>query len=90
MPVYKYRPYYSYRPSVIDPLVEELSEEEVERNIRLLDDDLINSFEESEEAVISSENGVVAITSDLTEARCDEIMAKCLSGLHLFAEKLSG
>lgn len=89
MPSLKYRPYYRYAPTTSNPLLDELNEEEVERNLRLLVDDLNSNFNETGGLITSSEEGVITLTSDLTEKECDEIVATCLSSLHLLADKIS-
>lgn len=89
MPTVKYRPYYKYKPTISNLLVDELSQEEVERNLRLLSDDLDNYFDEVEGAVLLHQDGVITITSYLTEKECDQIVAARLSALHLFADKIS-
>ena len=85
---FKYQPYYEYKPTQSNFIVDELTQEEVERNKRLLADDLCNHFNEIGGAVDISTDGVISITTHVTQKECDDIVAGYLSSLHLFARKV--
>ncbi|MNF41765.1 hypothetical protein D3C85_699040 [compost metagenome] len=88
MNTYKYAPYYEFKgPKASNPLREELSKDDQERNIELFYTDVLNIFED-EKAVISRDvNGVVSIQSDLIEKDCDERIKAILNSLDLYAKK---
>ena len=90
MPIFKYRPYYHYNgPTIREPLLDQLSEDEVERNLLLLVEDLKNHFKEIGGDVEELEDGVILINVDLSKKECDDIVGGYLSNLHLFANKMS-
>src|SRR5690606_23367959 len=80
---FKYLPYYEYKPTISDPLLDELSQEDIDRNMRLLVDDLKSHFSEIGGSAESSADGVISITTELTQDECDEVVAGYLSSLHL-------
>lgn len=88
MNTYKYAPYYEFNePKASNPLREELSTDDQERNLELFYTDVLNIFED-ENAVISRDaNGVVSIQSDLIEKDCDERIKAILNSLDLYARK---
>lgn len=85
---FKYQPYYDYKPTQSNFMTDELTQEEVDRNKRLLADDLKNHFSDIGGAVDISTDGVISITTHITQEECDEIVAGYLSSLHLFARKV--
>lgn len=85
--VYKYQPYYQYKPTRENFMVGELSQEEVERNKELLIDDLTNHFSEIGGLVETVADGVISITTELSQDQCDDIVKSYLSSLYLFAHK---
>lgn len=89
MPIFKYQPRYQYNgPTLSHPLLDELNEDEVERNLRVLREDLKRHFEEIDGKVQTSENGLISITVDLTQRECDDIVAGYLRNLYLVADKI--
>lgn len=90
MPTFSYRPRYNYTgPTLSHPLLDELSEDEVERNLRLFADDLRTHFGEIGGVVDELQNGIVRISVDLTQRQCDEIVANYLRNLYLVADKVA-
>ena len=88
MAIFSYEIYYLYKPTTSNPLLDELSKEEVERNISLLIDDLGNHFAEIGGFVESPSNGVISITADIAQKECDKIVEGYLSHLYLLAKKV--
>ncbi len=88
MAVFSYQIYYAYKPSISNPLLDELNQEEVGRNIGLLIDDLKSHFGDIGGSVDSSSNGFISITVDLTQKECDKIIKGYLSPLNLLAKKV--
>ena len=90
MPTYSYRPRYIYSgPTYSNPLLDELSEDEVERNVRLLAEDLRTHFGEINGVVEELRDGVIRISTDLTQRQCDDIVAGYLRNLYLVADKVA-
>lgn len=91
MPIFKYRPRYQYNgPTLSHPLLDELSEDEVERNLRLFVEDLERHFEDMGGRVEALQDGIVSVTVDLTQRECDDIVAGYLRNLYLVADKVAG
>lgn len=90
MNTYKYKPYYQYNgPTLGEPLKEKLSEEDQERNLRLICDDIKNAFADDDEAVVTEDSdGIISITTSIARKECDDIVAGCLTGLDLYGHKL--
>lgn len=89
MPVFTYRPRYQYNgPTLSHPLLEELSESEVDRNFRLLVDDLEAHFREIGGTVEEIQGGIVCVSVDLTQSECDDIVAGYLRNLYLVADRV--
>lgn len=88
MNTYKYAPYYNFNgPEPSNPLREELSKDDQERNIELFYTEVMSIFED-EKAVISIDaNGVVSIQTDLNEKDCDKRIKAILNSLDLYAKK---
>ena len=85
---YKYTPYYEFKgPEASNPLREQLSKDDQERNIELFYSDALNIFEDEEAVVSRDENGVVSIQSDLIEKVCDDRIKAILNSLDLYAKK---
>ncbi|ATL91909.1 hypothetical protein CK911_03175 [Aeromonas sp. CU5] len=84
----KYRPYYEYKPTRENFMDDEMSEEDVARNIELLVDDLTEHFSAIGGMVEFSSEKVISITTDLTEEECDTAVTGYLNNLKLFAKKL--
>jgi len=90
MPTYKYRPYYKYSgPTLSQPFREELSEVEVGRRLGLFFEELGNYFDDAGDVIEPVGDGVIGVTTELTEAACDELVKRCLNSLDLFAQKIS-
>lgn len=88
MAIFSYQIYYKYKPNISNPLIDELNNEEVARNIRLVVDDVKNHFSEIGGSVESSENSIISITVDLTQKECDKIIEYYLLDLQLLAVKV--
>lgn len=67
---------------------DELTQEEVERNKVLLVDELKTHFGDVDDAVDVSSNGIISITTHLTQSECDNVVAGYLSRFHLLAQKV--
>lgn len=90
MPTFRYCPRYQFNgPSLTNPLLDELSEDEVQRNRRLLVDDLENHFHEIGCVVEASQAGIVSITGEISRHDCDDIVAGYLRNLHLVAVRIT-
>lgn len=89
MNVFRYKPYYRYdSPSSANPLREELSPEDQERNINLFYEDVINTFEADDAAVSRDQQGIVTIETCLSKKQCDDQVAEILTSLDLYGHKL--
>ncbi len=89
MPIFSYRPRYNYiGPAHSNPLLDEFSEEEVERNLRLLGDALRTHFEEIGGVVDELQGGIIRISVDMNQKQCDDIVAVYLRNLYLVADKV--
>lgn len=89
MKTYKYKPYYEYNgPSRASPLREELSLDDQERNIAFFYTDVEEYFEDDITASVSKEHdGTLVVTTLLEKKECDDIIAKILNNLDLFARR---
>ena len=88
MTTYKYKPYYSYAgPTRSDPFREQLSKEDADKNILWFFEHIDGCFVGTDAVVVCSEDGVVAITTSISEYECDEIVKRHLNVVDLFATK---
>lgn len=85
---FNYQLYYKYMPTKSNFMDDELTQEEVERNKVLLIDDLKTHFSDLDNAVDVSSDGIISITTHLTQTECDKVLAGYLSSLHLLAYKV--
>lgn len=85
---FKYQAYYKYDPNKYTFMLDELSEEQIALNMALLLGDLKSHFSKNDEAVELSLDGVISITTYLTQKQCDDVVAGYLSSLQLCANKL--
>lgn len=89
MPTFKYRPYYQYNgPTRSQPFREELSDDEVQRNLDRFFNEVGSYFDNVEAQIDLPGDGVVEITAQATQADCDERVKRCLNSLDLFAQKI--
>ena len=94
MPTYRYGVFYRFNgPTHSDPLRDELSPEEVERNLRLFAQDLPNYFGEVAVNVQSQQDThdfplVVTVETAAPKTVADEAVKRCLIGLELFGKRL--
>ena len=90
MNTYKYMPYYQYNgPTIDNPLREELSLEDQERNKLFFYTDVENYFEDDSSASVYKEkDGTVVINTILPKEECDKIVADLLRALDLLAKKI--
>ncbi|WP_323158863.1 hypothetical protein [Pseudomonas viridiflava] len=86
---FKYKPYYQYNgPTADDPLKDQLSPEDQERNIVLFYTDVINAFEDGDAVVQRDKEGAISIQTHLSKKDCDERIAQILTSLDLLGRKL--
>ncbi|MEE5131405.1 hypothetical protein V2J82_13225 [Pseudomonas alliivorans] len=89
MNIFRYKPYYQYNgPTPYDPLKEELSSEDQERNIALFYTDVINAFEDDDAVVQRDEEGAISIQTNLSKNECDKRIEQILTSLDLLGKKL--
>ncbi|WP_434026807.1 hypothetical protein [[Pseudomonas] boreopolis] len=89
MPLFKYQPYYQYNgPTLSQPFLEELSADEVKRNIGLFFDEIGSYFADVGATVEPIGGGFIGITADITQDDCDERVKRCLNNLDLFANRV--
>jgi hypothetical protein len=87
MPLYKYQPFYEYDgPTHAQPFRDELSSDEAEENIEGFYSEIENYFDDDAKFE-RKEDGFIYITSNVTQAECDEQVKRCLNGLDLYANK---
>lgn len=87
MNTHAYLPFYKFILDKYSFLEGELSQEDVEHNKYLLIEDATDQFNEIGGVVSVSAEGVVSITTHLTEKECDEIFKALLNKHQLFATK---
>lgn len=88
MPVFKYQPYYKFNgPTLSQPFREELSADDVTRNMSLFYNEIASYFEDVGATVEPIGNGFIAITADISQDECDARVKRCLNSLDLFASK---
>jgi hypothetical protein len=88
MPVFKYQPYYEYNgPTKSDPFREELSADQIKRNMSLFFDEIGSCFSDVGATIEPVGGGFIGITADITQADCDARVKRCLNSLDLFANK---
>lgn len=89
MPQFKYKPYYYYNgPTHAEPLREELSADEVSRNMSLFFDEIGDYFKDVGATVEPVGDGFIGITSEITQEECDARVKRCLNNLDLYATKI--
>ncbi len=90
MSLFKYQPYYKYDgPTHSQPFREELSTDEVDRNIELFFYEISDYFVDIQATVEQLEDGYVGITADITQEDCDERVKRCLNSLDLYAKRIA-
>lgn len=88
MPTFKYEPYYRFNgPTRADPLQEDLSTEEIRQRMELFTREIASHFEDISAQVEFAADGVLSVTTDLTQKDCDDRVKRCLNNLDLFARK---
>lgn len=88
MPLYKYQPYYKYDgPNRSQPFREELTPDEVEYNIECFFSEIERYFVDGTAEFERLPKDCIGITSDISEADCDERVKLCLNSLDLYAHK---
>lgn len=86
MNIFKYEPYYKFfGPSLSDPIGEELSQEDQERNIGFFYDDVQNTFADDCAVVSKDSGGIVSIETTLSKDVCGRRVEKILISLKLSA-----
>lgn len=94
MSKYRYGVRHRFIPSSGDPLREPLTEEEVQRNLRLFVEDLPAYFGEIPITVaITSDHGleyplVVEVNTDTSHDEANDAVAACMIGLQLIGARL--
>ena len=89
MPLFKYQPYYKYNgPTLSQPFREELSADDVKRNMSLFFDEIGAHFADVGATVEPVGDGFIGITADITQEDCDARVKRCLNSLDLFANKI--
>lgn len=88
MPTYKYRPYYQFNgPTASNPFREEKTPEEVEQSLEFFYSELTNHFGDIPHQVHKFD-GIVSVTADIPEEKCDSLVANCLNDNDLYADKI--
>ena len=89
MPTFKYRTRYQHNgPPPANPLLE-LDEDDILRNFRLFLVAIENHFQDFGGKVEMAEDGIVSITADITQQKCDDIVEGYLRSLYLVADKVT-
>lgn len=88
MSQYKYQPYYQYDgPTHSQPFREELTPEDIEYNIERFFSEIEQYFDEGLAYLEKVSETCIEITTELSEAECDERVKRCLNNLDLYAHK---
>ena len=88
MSTYKYQPYYQYDGATrAQPFKEELTQEEITFNIESFFSDIDYYFSDGVAALERVSTNCLEVTTDISEAECDEIVKHCLNSLDLYAKK---
>lgn len=87
--MYKYKPYYKFNPTIKNFMDDQLSPEDVAKNIVLLVENLTHYFSQVGGTVNITSNCVITITTHLTQNECDDIVKNHLNDLKLYAEKMT-
>ena len=88
MSIYKYQPFYEYNGVThSEPCREELNQEEIEFNIESFFSDIDRYFQNNTAIFKRFSENCLEITTDISEAECDERVQKCLNSLDLYSNK---